>query len=86
MFELYLREAFILLCIFSAIPLLVSSAGGLVVSILQAATQIQEQSISFAVKLILLAVTMLLIGEWFFQELVAFFQESLQSFPQLGEL
>lgn len=48
----------------SAPILLVSMAVGLVVSILQAATQIHEQSVAFVPKLVAIAVVLVVMGSW----------------------
>lgn len=56
------REA-LLLCIKLGGPLLlVSMAVGLVISILQAATQVHEQTLSFVPKLLVIAVMLLLMA------------------------
>lgn len=47
--------------------LLISMAVGLVISILQAATQIHEQTLTFVPKLITIAVVMVLLGSWMMQ-------------------
>lgn len=44
------REALLLAVVVSAPPVLAAAAAGLVVSIIQAATQIQEQTIAFAAR------------------------------------
>ena len=48
----------------SAPILLVSMAVGLVISILQAATQIHEQSVAFVPKLVAIAVILVVMGSW----------------------
>ena len=48
----------------SAPVLLVSMAVGLVISILQAATQIHEQSVAFVPKLVAIAVILVVLGSW----------------------
>lgn len=48
----------------SAPVLLVSMAVGLVISILQAATQIHEQTMTFVPKLIAIAVVLVFLGAW----------------------
>jgi len=50
--------------------LLVSMAIGLLIAILQAATQIHEQTITFVPKLFLLAVTLIVMGGFMMQTLV----------------
>ena len=48
----------------SAPLLLVSMAVGLVISILQAATQIHEQTVSFVPKLVAILVVFMVFGSW----------------------
>jgi flagellar biosynthetic protein FliQ len=48
----------------SAPILLVSMAVGLVISILQAATQIHEQSVAFVPKLVAIMVVLVVMGTW----------------------
>ena len=54
-----LTEAMTLATVLSLPPILVASVVGIVVSLLQALTQVQEQTIAFAVTLIAVAVVML---------------------------
>ena len=57
-------QALLMILILSGPPILISMAVGLFVAILQAATQIQEQTLSFTVKLIAVIFTLLLMGGW----------------------
>ena len=57
-------------------PLLIASmAVGLLIYIIQAATQIQEQTITFVPKLLVLALILLAAGPWMLQTLVDFFHQ-----------
>lgn len=63
-------------------PLLLVSVGvGLVISILQAVTQIQEQTLTFVPKLFAVAVVMLILMSWMLQNLVRYTTELLRSIP-----
>lgn len=53
----------------SAPLLLVSMGVGLVISILQAATQIHEQTVSFVPKLVAILVVLLVFGSWMIDSL-----------------
>lgn len=56
-------------------PILVASMlVGLVISILQAATQIHEQTVSFVPKLFTIAVVMVVLGPWIMQTMNDFAQ------------
>ena len=52
--------------------LLVSILVGLVISIFQAATSINEQTMTFVPKLIAIALVMILFGGWMLQQMVDF--------------
>ena len=60
----YTVNASMLMLLLSMLPILVATIVGLGVSLLQALTQIQEQTLSFAVKLIAVSVTLLLSMNW----------------------
>ncbi len=63
-------------------PLLVVVLGvGLVVSILQAATQIHEQTLSFVPKLLAAFATLGIAGPWMLQTLVDFIRQTLMNIP-----
>ncbi len=56
-----------------ALPvLLIAMVVGLVIAILQAATQIHEQTLSFAPKAIAVALTIFFLGPWMLQECLDF--------------
>ena len=63
--------------------LLVGLVIGLVVSIFQAVTQIQEQSLSFIPKIIGLAALIVILGPWMLGQLVSYAQNLYTSIPQL---
>ncbi|HTP39016.1 MAG TPA: flagellar biosynthesis protein FliQ [Steroidobacteraceae bacterium] len=67
----------------SAPLLLVALAVGLIVGILQAATQINEMTLSFIPKLLALGATLLLIGPWMLREMIGYTQQLIESIPQL---
>lgn len=52
--------------------LLVSMVVGIVISILQAATQINEQTLTFVPKLIAIALSLLIFGQWMLAKVVEF--------------
>jgi len=59
-----LREAFTIALRLAAPLLLVSLSVGLLISIFQAATQIQEQTLTFVPKLIIIGLTLILLAPW----------------------
>lgn len=82
LFDEYLR--FILIC--TGVPLGVSAIAGLVVGIAQAATQIQEQTIQYVVKLTAVGVTIWLGGDRFISEGLLLFARTLEMIAVLGEV
>lgn len=66
------REALILVLKLSLPLLLVSLVVGVVVSILQAATQIQEQTLTFLPKILAVVVTLFMILPWLLIEIVGY--------------
>lgn len=66
-------QAAVLTIIKVSAPLLLVSMGvGLVISILQAATQIHEQTVSFVPKLVAILVVLLVFGSWMIDSLKDF--------------
>ena len=63
--------------------LLVGLVIGLVVSIFQAVTSIQEQSMSFIPKIIGLGVIIVVLGPWMLDQLVNYAQNLYMSIPSL---
>ena len=56
---------------------------GLLVSIFQAVTSIQEQSLSFIPKIIAVAVLIVVLGPWMLDQLVGYAQNLYLSIPSL---
>ena len=56
---------------------------GLLVSIFQAVTSIQEQSLSFIPKVVGIAVLIVLLGPWMLDQLISYIQTLYLSIPQL---
>jgi type III secretion protein S len=73
-------QALLMILILSGPPILISMAVGLFVAIIQAATQIQEQTLSFTVKLIAVIFTLLLMGGWLGGQIVQFTNTIFQNF------
>ena len=67
-----IRNATYLSLVVGAPVLAVSIIVGLTISILQAITQIQEQTISMIPKIVLMALTMLIVLPWAIQRLVEY--------------
>lgn len=65
-------QALLLILILSGPPILISMVLGLTVAIFQAATQIQEQTLSFTVKLFAVILTLMMLGGWLGGQLLQF--------------
>ena len=63
--------------------LLVALITGLVVSAFQAATQINEMTLSFIPKLIAISVALMVAGPWMLKVLVSYTRELFESIPSL---
>ena len=77
----YTVNAMTLVLMVSMAPIVVATFTGLLVSLLQALTQIQEQTLSFAVKLVAVTITMLITSRWLGGELYNFTINLLDTFP-----
>ena len=77
------RQSMELMLYIAAPPLLVSLVVGLVIGILQAATQINEQTLSFIPKFIATFAALILAGTWMITMAVDFIQRLYGSIPQL---
>lgn len=65
-------------------PLLISAlAAGLLIGMFQAATSIQEMTLSFIPKLIVLAIALMFAGSWMLELLVTFSRDLIMSIPEL---
>ena len=67
-----------------ALPTLMVSLGvGLLVSVIQAVTQIQEQTLSFIPKAFAVGMVLVLMGPWMLNSLIGFTQEMYLQIPQM---
>lgn len=75
------RQAMEVTLMVAAPMLLVALAVGLVVSIFQAATQINEMTLSFIPKLVGIFVTMILAGPWMLTVMTDYMRQMFTSIP-----
>ena len=75
-------QALLLILILSGPPILISTMLGLFVAVFQAATQIQEQTLSFMVKLFAVILTLLMLGGWLGAQILQFANNIFQNFPK----
>ncbi len=76
------REALLTVLMVSAPMLGIGLVVGLVISIIQATTQINEQSLSFIPKIVAVLVSMVIFGPWMLHTLMAFFTKILGNLNQ----
>lgn len=66
------------------VPLLIPSLiVGLIIAIFQAATQINETTLTFVPKLIVVGLVLLLAGPWMLQTFLDYFQDLIREIPEL---
>ncbi len=73
-------QALFMILILSAPPILISMLAGLMVAVFQAATQIQEQTLSFTVKLVAAILTLVFMGGWLGAQILQFALNIFQNF------
>jgi flagellar biosynthetic protein FliQ len=74
-------EALYLVLLVSAPTLVVALAVGLVLGLLQAVTQVQEQTLSFVPKLVAVALVLSATGTWMSREIVRFTDALWRAIP-----
>ena len=77
------REAFFLVITMVSVLVIPSLLVGLVVSTFQAATQINEQTLSFLPRLLVTIITLMLAGPWLLSTLVDFMHRLFTQIPHL---
>ena len=68
----------------SAPPLLVATLFGVLISLVQAVTQVQDQTLPYVVKLMSVAITVALLGRWFGGELMQLCDAAFALIPNVG--
>lgn len=80
----FFQQGLWLAVVMSAPPLLVATLLGIVVSLIQAVTQIQDQSLPYVVKLVAVAVSLAVLGRWFGSELMSLTSLSFDLIARAG--
>ncbi len=73
----YLAKGFVVMLMVSLPCVLMAAGIGLVVGILQAVTQVQEQTIAAAPKILLVFLTVVILGAWYVRLLTDYFREGV---------
>ena len=77
------QEALFLVLIASAPPILLSLIVGFLISVFQATTQIQEQTLTFAPKVVVVFGVLAMMGSWIGAQLLNFTFRLFDQFPYL---
>jgi flagellar biosynthesis protein FliQ len=78
------REALLLMVLASLPPVLASLVVGLLMSVLQAATQVQESTLSVVPKLCAAVVALVVSGPWIAAQLTRFTHQLLLALSEVG--
>lgn len=77
------QQALFLVLIVSAPPVMISLLVGFIIALFQATTQIQEQTLTFAPKMVVVFVTLAMVGPWIGYQLVRFTFHVFDRFPAI---
>ncbi|HBT20157.1 MAG TPA: flagellar biosynthetic protein FliQ [Peptococcaceae bacterium] len=77
------RESLFVALMLAGPPLLFGLVVGVVVSILQATTQIQEQTLTFVPKIIAVFLAVFLFGSWMLNAIVQFTENLIGNLPEI---
>ncbi len=80
----YAQQCLIIIVQLSMLPIVVATVIGVLVSLLQALTQIQEQTLGFAVKLIAITLTILFAASWMGARLLLYTQDIFAHLPYVS--
>lgn len=77
------RQSLEVTILLAAPILLASLIVGLLIALFQAATQINEMTLTFVPKLIVIAVVMMLFGPWMLRQITGFTERLFENIPYL---
>ncbi|MBA4218192.1 MAG: flagellar biosynthesis protein FliQ [Roseateles sp.] len=77
------QQGLYMMMLVSAPILIVVLLVGVVISVIQAATQINEATLSFVPKVVAAILTLAIAGPWMMTELVEYIQRTLQTIPSV---
>jgi flagellar biosynthesis protein FliQ len=77
------QQALVVTAMLAAPMLLAALAAGLLIGVFQAATQINEVTLSFIPKLLVLAAALYVGGSWMLKVIVGYSESLIKSIPQL---
>ncbi|RLV61626.1 flagellar biosynthetic protein FliQ [Parashewanella curva] len=77
------RDALSIIITIVSVIILPGLGIGLLVAVFQAATSINEQTLSFLPRLIMTLLALMLLGHWLIQTMMEFFMEMVNRIPQV---
>ncbi|MFJ3044652.1 type III secretion system export apparatus subunit SctS [Herbaspirillum chlorophenolicum] len=80
----YFQQGLWMAVMMSAPPLLIATLCGMGVSLIQAVTQIQDQTLPYVVKLVAVAVTLASMGRWIGVEMIRLAELAFTMIPDIG--
>ncbi len=78
-----ISEALYLVVLISGPPVVLSLVIGVVIAVFQATTQIQEQTLTFAPKMVIVFGILALLGSWMGHTLLTFATQIFDRFPEM---
>ena len=82
---IYIFRTSVIQLIFLAMPvLLIGMLVGLIISIIQATTSLQEQTLSFVPKIVAILSTLIFLGPWMISSLTEFTKNMILMIPQVA--
>jgi type III secretion protein S len=80
----FFQQGMLISILMSAPPLLIAAGCGIVVSLIQAVTQIQDQTLPYVVKLVAVTATLAATGRWIGVELMELTNLAFTMVPNIG--
>jgi flagellar biosynthetic protein FliQ len=80
------QEGLLLVLVCSAPPLIAALVVGLVMGVLQAATQVQEQTLNLVPKIVAVTVTLVVAGPWIGGQLLRFTEAVMMAIARVGHM
>lgn len=81
---IFFQQGLWLAVILSAPPLIIATLFGVLISLVQAVTQVQDQTLPYVVKLIAVAVSLAFVGRWLGSELLQLCNIAFNLIPSIG--
>lgn len=78
-----IREAFMVMITVAGPTLMIALVVGLIISIIQATTQLQEQTLSFVPKILAVIVSLIVFGNFMLNSLITFTQKIFEMIAEL---